>query len=838
MIKNEMLGHMYSIVKPDILWPVEKRRWSVRSNLLIGIFMIAFGHVAFAAEKPIEPQVTAQKYLSMPLFFNITTHFLAELNLSVAPDATILKSNPRNGLTRVESTDLDLKKIDHLIIIVTDSMPGQNDFLHTAVLNPQTFDALKIVSAEIGKKRKGISIQKGAISPEFVPANGPKIAVAHYAMADATTQSALGASLQYMKNAVPNAYISIIAYRDACSKINAWLTNVSMQSFDFPVDTLLYIQSPIDSYAHKLSFDFKQPKGINRLIHFYTKSEVAQGIISGSVERKYPQQARINAQSDLILELPVYNIRTVWLNPNGNLDNIPTDQFFSGHGLRNIAQLLSKIDAYKLNTDLISKFDVIEKELKQDAIQFIKEKGTEKEVNQLLQSYAKVPLMLLPQLLINRFIDIDSSGNLMYQTSDAGWIFGASQANILSSKKVAEYGILPRLKEAFTKEYKQAQVELAQLQIPSEDPGVLALIYGRLEKELDRIRQDYLKIQTSSKLLERPSISDPFFDYTLKDNFKKINELMPVPMFELFAFEQMEKGKRYMQALLTHNEGSIAHTTQAEYLNSIIAIIWYLYGGALRKGQDFIEGTFVLKDTNRIIFNYFINYIKRFGAPITGDPAQDKGLHVSFDPFGYPQASSHYQFQQETLCHYGIDIRYGVYGQELPILPAAKRHILFGLIDEQRNLIFIKPENYGLYYLDGIPMHGLELTLSLLRKSSTIPIPYLSGFVQRWIGSDDDPTNRKERVPENFVKAMAAIITQAEKSGEITAEVAKHIKLRIKIDGLKILTDDELMNKLKPAIQSVIKRYDNKQEFDHLKLRTGREVIFKDSDLSDLRSKI
>ncbi len=88
-----------------------------------------------------------------------------------------------------------------------------------------------------------------------------------------------------------------------------------------------------------------------------------------------------------------------------------------------------------------------------------------------------------------------------------------------------------------------------------------------------------------------------------------------------------------------------------------------------------------------------MGYVKKVNPSITGT-VKDPARASADNPFAYSRVSSHYKLEQKTYRQYGIDIRLDKNSEALPLLPIGKRHLVFGIIDQARNLIYLKPENY------------------------------------------------------------------------------------------------------------------------------------------------
>lgn len=301
------------------------------------------------------------------------------------------------------------------------------------------------------------------------------------------------------------------------------------------------------------------------------------------------------------------------------------------------------------------------------------------------------------------------------------------------------------------------------------------------------------------------------------------NNNIPVYKTEKSKNEQIELGNKLLFSILK-DDSNLPKESQEDYLKSIIAVMWSLYD----QGKvEFDEGTFVIQDKGFKLYNFLLNYVKEQNSYVKGDK-NDPLNKVSYNPFAYSRDCTHFVNKKKIFPPYGIDIRFGTHGWEQPLLPALKKHILFGKIDPLRELIYIKPENHGLYYWDGLPGHGTELAAAQARKSPMIK--GVAAYCGYDLGSDDAINYRKERTPVEFLKSFETIM-QNDKT--LTSDEKKLLLDYVKTEGIKVLTYE--MSKNIPALQELKAQYE--KEFDHLDLRYGREVILKTDDILQNLSK-
>lgn len=565
-----------------------------------------------------------------------------------------------------------------------------------------------------------------------------------------------------------------------------------------PIDSLIYFQSPIYEWTPSVSnYSYHEdvsPQNFLHLYHLYTKgSKQIPGYSPKSLlylERKYRQQARIENGR---LISPVKNIRALKVNNAGQLENFAFDDFFSDSAIKNYATLFVQADTYNVNSDLIAKvFDP----------------------NQAPSACA-----------INRFVRL--SGNSIEQSVGASVLGYEYYYPVITLEGIS----LKEIRRAFSIEVEESMGQLINItSIPTEQGWyVISKLLGDVSSDIARIKLMHAKVLSSQLYEFKVDANADQFSYIIsnkvKDAIKSIaNES---GLSQEFIEGQIKLGAYYMSLLLRDQSPKIPTRNQEEYLRSIISVIWFLYSQAIENGQKFDEGTFVIEDLGWRVNNFLMTYVAIYGNMVSGYKKQnrieqpltetlaDPDLNMSFNGFAYPRESSHFKVSQKLFRHYGIDVRFGDSG-ELPLLPASKRHILFGKIDQNKQLLFIKPENYGIYYKDGFIYHGSEFIESNARKF---------GLTSK---TDDDPSYAKERIPATFLKEFKAALAA---SGIPDKQQAELLALAKQDDyGIKILYYDDLL--AKPAVQELEQKYS--KLFNHLKLRTGREVIITHQDLQKI----
>lgn len=586
---------------------------------------------------------------------------------------------------------------------------------------------------------------------------------------------------------------------------SAYITNLmSSQKGRKQIDTLIYLQSPIYEWAWNVTYytyhDDYAPKNFRNLYNIYTKIALPKsGAFMGLryPERKYKQQARVeNGQ----LISPIKNIRAIKVGENRSLENITLEDFFSEHAIQNYVPLFEQADTYQVNSDLITK----------------------------LFDQTQAP----PSVAVNHFVR--QNGNMLQQSMGISIIGKEYFYDVIDIPSLSQRD----LRRTFSQEVDKSLGQLINItQLPileewsipttlEEWPHVLKLFLGGLSGDIDRIKKQHVTVLSSPLFAFKPPSQAEQFSFIITNRVR--SELATIALdtglSEAFVEGKMKSGAYYMSLLLTAQNELIPTRDQEEYLHAIIAIIWFFYSQAIENKQTFKEGTFVIEDRGWQLNTFLMKYVKTYGDPIRGikkpmlinqpftGTIDDPALNMSYNGFAYPRESSHFEVSQESFRHYGIDIRFGGSG-ELPLLPADKRHLLFGKIDEQKQLLFIKPENYGLYYKDGFIYHGKEYIESIARKF---------GYSKT---SNDDPSYAKERVPTEFLKELKKALDQS----NLPEDEKERILIKANQDnwGMKILYSGALLTN--PAINDLEKKYGSL--YNHLPLRTGREVILTHQDL-------
>lgn len=311
--------------------------------------------------------------------------------------------------------------------------------------------------------------------------------------------------------------------------------------------------------------------------------------------------------------------------------------------------------------------------------------------------------------------------------------------------------------------------------------------------------------------------------------------------------DRIEEGRKVICNILREQASPNIIGIQDSYLQSIINLMWFLYSRAMAKNQAFEEGTFVIRDEQHRLYDYLMNFVE-LANPTIKKSFEDPETNISQNQYAYSRSSSHFKLEQKITYdgrpgrHYGIDTRFTKVGSGFAaqaLLPAQKSHILFGQIAD--NLIFIKFENVGLAPQSAV-YHGAEFIAAQTRKKNDALLKYLEKTyiedfpktIQYYLGSDDDPNYRKERIPLDFIDTCRDAASAANLSPEQTNDFIKIVSTK-GIHGALAKIDEELTKKPKSAVWTQLKAHINgletKDGLDHQDIRYGREVILMPQDI-------
>ncbi|BDC34922.1 hypothetical protein Noda2021_08800 [Candidatus Dependentiae bacterium Noda2021] len=601
----------------------------------------------------------------------------------------------------------------------------------------------------------------------------------------------------YTKKNVATRFV-IIAYAESAPAVNR-----ASRYFNLPINLLLYVQSPIYEWKWNPINGYMQdinqtPTNFIKLINIYSKAENPVFDIVTYPDRKY--RAQINTMSAIskfqvshALENRVYNVRALKINAQGAIEDVNRADLTTPLFISKLPWLLQELNKYKLNIDLAA----------------------------VMWSGDKNKPDFQSGLFVNRFINTNPNGDIILSYGD-----GKGQEYTLVNKKDLKISS-SELKKQFGTELQLSSSQLKNiLDKPVLEGWVPAYLGGSaLANDLNRLKQQHRSALSSALHI----------NYNPEDLLGNAAQLLPELLKQLgdpvslsFAIKNIIEGGDYLYQILYNNlEKTIPVKTQEEYLNSIISVIWSLYGSALTKQQGFTEGTFVIQDTDFKLYNFLMGYVKKVNPQITGtitDPASTS----SNNPFAYSRISSHYKDEQKKFRQYGIDVRYDKNSAALALLPIGKRHIVFGKIEDaqNRNLIYIKPENYGIYSTYEKAMHGKEFvqaqSVKMLPKFKNLLREDIFNTLQEYIGTDDDELFRKERVPQDFIvkfsEAIKPFCTTPQERKEYLTQAAKQ--------GIKVSVSRKMP---KNIIEQLGREFD--ALYDYTDLRSGREVILTHDEL-------
>jgi hypothetical protein len=273
----------------------------------------------------------------------------------------------------------------------------------------------------------------------------------------------------------------------------------------------------------------------------------------------------------------------------------------------------------------------------------------------------------------------------------------------------------------------------------------------------------------------------------------------------------------YIQALMNN---------RTAYLHAIVCIAWYLYSEAINKHEAFTEGSFIILDSSFKLYNFLMLYARICNQEIQGTQ-DDKANHSTGNPFACSRDSSHWKKSQRHWKHYGIDIRFEPDGAVSNLLPTGKPHLLFGIVGENPNRLFIKFEDHGLYTgprpaeLAG---HAWDYAVSRIRKQQKIlPPSVYQQLIEPFVGSDEGDNIRKEHTPASFIQTCSSLLEQ---------HVCQHRKRYIQeLDqhGMARLTEYIACKPADwdPRLHAAFKAYyaELKSRYDYPEIRKGCEVI-------------
>jgi hypothetical protein len=169
-------------------------------------------------------------------------------------------------------------------------------------------------------------------------------------------------------------------------------------------------------------------------------------------------------------------------------------------------------------------------------------------------------------------------------------------------------------------------------------------------------------------------------------------------------------------------------------------------------------------------------------------------------------------------------------------LPDKKGTLLIGKLKYDESLFFVKPENYSCKIApqslsssavskvaSDTAMHGCEFVVAQVRKKAQklIDSP-VKEWLHEYLGFDDDPDWRKERVPSDLIKQYQSLLQKTRicesEQDKLLLEAAAYGIQRMALHAyttLRELGDDPDLEAFKQQLQN----------YDYVGLRFGREVI-------------
>lgn len=265
------------------------------------------------------------------------------------------------------------------------------------------------------------------------------------------------------------------------------------------------------------------------------------------------------------------------------------------------------------------------------------------------------------------------------------------------------------------------------------------------------------------------------------------------------------------------------------------SLMWALMYRAVKKGQGFEEGAYVIRDPAKRLFDYLVSCEGHYSRA-SSHPMGNQCNGVNWQ--------SHFI---ETATQHAINIE----GQ-----PARKSTIVFDLIDKGKfgevPGIYIKPENHATDSLMAMFWHSIEYIKARQNK--------------KVVGADDMPNMRKERIPHAEKKLFEKIAEQCSRCIEEVNKEAEQFLTEKKIEGkelkqsILILKNSQrsrdaakyglsFMKQYLDAIKAIANHSEFKttkfnemqsditefekmiSKYDHMTFRTGREVCFEAEEL-------
>ncbi|MGA8165559.1 MAG: hypothetical protein WB791_11185 [Waddliaceae bacterium] len=199
-----------------------------------------------------------------------------------------------------------------------------------------------------------------------------------------------------------------------------------------------------------------------------------------------------------------------------------------------------------------------------------------------------------------------------------------------------------------------------------------------------------------------------------------------------------ELGGKYLQDIRSGRTEGIREDQKPMVM---ACLMWYFMQQACRKGEGFSEGTFVLENEDKSIYDFFVN---------NGESPEKEG------PVVYDRMSSHFP-NISNYQHKGIDVNEN--NSQIP-LPAGKRTVVFANIKDLNGgeFFYAKPENYGTKTWAETGLHTWE---------------YLATRPARLGLTNEKPVEsyRKEHMPKHCKKLFRDILQAIKNEAELKAKL-------------------------------------------------------------------
>ena len=313
-----------------------------------------------------------------------------------------------------------------------------------------------------------------------------------------------------------------------------------------------------------------------------------------------------------------------------------------------------------------------------------------------------------------------------------------------------------------------------------------------------------------------------------------------------YSAQMIAKGAQVYQNI-ERGDVSQLQANLDQYMQSIIALMFYFYSKAVDKNQAFNNGAFVIQDLGFKVFNFLYTFVEKKWQP------KDMYKEITIDVSGkraYPRQSTHlndyYLYtnkaekgwispkKQKDFTHYGIDL------PKEYRMPANKKHILFAKVETNPALTYIKLEDHGLG-ISGVVQHALGLAKSKSRKLVTkaknkfgklgfkeeAHLEKLLNAMANVLGSDDSADSRRERVPADEMATFLALLLSPGSPVAKDQIDTKRVKA-LGIQAMVFLLDGFIKDANGSAAWKEEARkflQELRSTYDHVDIRIGREVI-------------